>query len=132
MILIGVCRIGNDPVIRFTQDGKPLLELSLAYHYGRKGQDGNYATQWIKAVLWGDRAEKIVGFLSKGAQIYVELNDVHLNQYKNKDGSDAANIKANIRDIQMLGAAKRQEPQHESAPAQSSGSIADIDDDLPF
>ena len=40
MLLIGLARIGKDPAIRYTGDGKPVMDLSLAMDYGKKGADG--------------------------------------------------------------------------------------------
>jgi single-stranded DNA-binding protein len=38
MLLIGLARIGKDPAIRYTGDGKPVMDLSLAMDYGKKGR----------------------------------------------------------------------------------------------
>jgi single-strand DNA-binding protein len=134
MITVGLARIGNDPTVRFTQDGKAVMELSLAYNYGRKGQDGNFATQWINATLWGDRCEKVVHYLQKGGQVVVQLSDLHINEYTKKDGSKGVNLKALIRDLQLVGntqpqeAAPHQQFKKPAPPAQ--GEIPD--DDIPF
>lgn len=130
MITVGLARIGNDPAVRYTQDGKPVLELSLAYHYGRRGQDGNYATQWVNASLWGERAEKLVNYLHKGGQVVVQLTDLHLNEYTKQDGAKGASIKAIIRDLQLVGKPQAQEP----APHEQFKKPVDKDliDDIPF
>lgn len=46
-----LCRIGNDPEVRFIQSGDAVLSLSLAYAYGRKGSDGKRPTQWLDAAI---------------------------------------------------------------------------------
>jgi len=135
MITVGLARIGNEPAIRYTQDGKPVLELSLAYNYGRRGQDGNYATQWVNASLWGDRCEKVVGYLHKGGQVVVQLTDLHINEYAKQDGSKGVNLKAIIRDLQLVGKPQAKEPApHEQfeKPATQPARGAELDDDLPF
>jgi single-strand DNA-binding protein len=133
MITVGLARIGNDPQVRYTQAGKAVLELSLAYNYGRKGQDGNYATQWINASLWGERCEKIAGYLQKGGQVVVELTDLHINEYTKNDGTKGVNLKAMIRDLQLVGKPQSQEAAQPAARPAAAPAQADFpDDDIPF
>lgn len=133
MITVGLARIGNDPAVRYTQDGKAVLELSLAYNYGRKGQDGNYATQWVNASLWGDRCEKVVHYLHKGGQVVVQLADLHINEYTKQDGSKGVNLRALIRDLQLVGKPQAQEPAQQPARPAAAPAQGDLpDDDIPF
>lgn len=132
MITVGLARIGNDPQVRYTQDGKAVLELSLAYNYGRKGQDGNYATQWVNASLWGNRCEKIVGYLHKGGQVVVQLADLHINEYTKQDGSKGVNLRALIQDLQLVGKPQAQEPAQQPARAAAPAQGDFPDDDIPF
>lgn len=133
MITIGLVRIGNEPVIRYTADNKPVLDLSLAYNYGRKGQDGKYPTQWVNASLWGDRAEKLLPYLHKGNQIVVHLSDVHIDTYPKKDGTQGSNLKARIADLNLVNAGeKREEQPAAQSTAQPARTFDDLPDDLPF
>ena len=133
MITVGLARIGNDPQVRYTQAGKAVLELSLAYNFGRKGQDGNYATQWVNASLWGERCEKIAGYLHKGGQVVVELTDLHINEYTKNDGTKGVNLRAMIRDLQLVGKPQSNDaaqPAARPAPPPAQGEFPD--DDIPF
>jgi single-strand DNA-binding protein len=139
MLTVGIARIGNEPVVRFTNDGKPLLELSLAYNYGRKGSDGNTPTQWVKATLWGDRCEKLQPYLHKGAQIFAQLEELHIETYNKKDGSPGFDLRARIANIQLIG--ERRQEQREAAPheqfqrrspAPAPSAMDGLDDDIPF
>ncbi len=131
MITVGLVRIGNEPVIRYTSDSKPVLDLSLAYNYGRKGQDGKYPTQWVNATLWGDRAEKLLPYLKKGNQIVVQLADLYLDTFTKKDGTQGANLKARIAELQLVGGGEKRE--EEPAPARTPAkSFEDIESDIPF
>lgn len=128
MITIGLARIGNEPVLRYTADNKPVLDLSLAYNYGRKGQDGKYPTQWVYATLWGDRAEKLLPYLHKGNQIMVQLSDLHIDSFTKKDGTSGNSLKARIADINLISAGEKRE---EPAP-KPARSFDDLDDDIPY
>jgi single-strand DNA-binding protein len=128
MLSIGLARIGNEPVVRYTNDNKPLLDLSLAYSYGRKGQDGKTPTQWVSATMFGERVEKLAPYLQKGGLIMVQLEDLHLEVYTKKDGTQGAGLKARIANLQFAGDRKEQQ---EPAP-QPKTSFAEMDDNLPF
>jgi len=116
-----------------------LLELSLAYNYGRKGEDGNFPTQWVKSTLWGDRCEKLQPYLLKGAQIFAQLEDLHIETYKKKDGSPGFDLRARIANIQLIG--ERKQESREAAPhdqfqrrssAPATPAMDGLDDDIPF
>lgn len=79
-------RIGNEPQLRFTQGGDPVMGLSLAYSYGRKGNDGKKPTQWLDATLWGKMAEALQPYLVKGSQIVATIDDLHIEEYEGKNG----------------------------------------------
>ena len=53
MILTGLARIGKDAELRYTASNEPVANISLAFNYGRKGDDGKRPTQWIEASMWG-------------------------------------------------------------------------------
>lgn len=135
MIMCGVVRIGNEPVMRTTTGGDQVLELSLAYNYGRKGDDGKKPTQWISASMWGSRAEKLQPYLKKGDQIFVNLTDVHVTIYEKKDGSGQAHaVRAKVGEIELIagGRSEARAEQKAEKPAAKAGSFDDLDDDIPF
>ena len=130
MLAIGIARIGNEPVVRFTPAGKPALQLSLAYQYGRKNDQGEYPTQWVDATMWGERTEKLAPMLKKGDRIYVELRDVHMDSFTRKDGSPGSNIKATIEKIEFIESRKQEQ---RPALTQPKNSVVDMPDDpIPF
>jgi single-strand DNA-binding protein len=124
MMMTGVVRIGNDPEVKLTPNGDQVMELSLAYNYGKKGTDGKKPTQWVSAALWGSRAEKLGPYLKKGNQVFVALSDVFVHVYTRKDGTQGHTIRAKIGEIELIGG------QVESKP--KTGLIGDLDDDIPF
>jgi single-strand DNA-binding protein len=132
MLTIGLARIGNEPVVRFTNDNKPILDLSLAYNYGRKGPDGNTPTQWVNAAMFGDRVEKLAPYLHKGSLIMVQLEDLHVETYTKKDGGQGVSLKARIANLQFAG--DRKEPEHREPEVQQqpAKTFAEMDDDIPF
>lgn len=136
MIQTGIVRIGKDPELRSTPSGDQVMELSLAYNYGRKGDDGKKPTQWISASMWGSRAEKLQPYLKKGGQVFVVLTDVHVYSYDKKDGTPGVVLRGKVAEIELIGGAptaeKEKTYQQKPEKPQTTGSFDDLDDDIPF
>ena len=142
--LAGLFTLGKDAELRTTQGGDLVARLALAYNYGRKGQDGKHPTQWVDASLWGERAEKLAEYLTKGKQFFMQLDDLHIETYQGSKGpgSKLVGRVSNIeftRGERQAGApaqapAPAPRPQRQApapAPRPSSG-FDDMDDDIPF
>ena len=131
MFLAGLARVGNDPVVRYTPDNKPVMDLSLAFSYGKKGPDGKRSTQWVSATMWGDRVEKLSQHLIKGQQVFVTLGEPHLEEYKRKDGTEGISLRARLNELEFAGAPRNDEPPETKTPAKSAN-FNELDDDIPF
>ena len=150
MILTGLGRLGGDCEVRYLQDGTAVANLSLAFNYGKKDNDGKRPTQWVSASLWGDRAEKLREYLQKGTLISVVLDDVHVETYDRKDGGTGTTLRGRINVLEFAGGKREdagsqprattpQERQPERKPERSTdggkkgaGAFADMDDEIPF
>lgn len=136
--LYGLARIGRDAEVRYTPGGDAVANLSLAFSWGRKGDDGNRPTQWVDGSLWGKRAESITQYLTKGTLVMVTLEDVHIEEFQGKNGP-GHKLAGRISAIEFAGGAKTEQasPQQQRAapekpaPQQSAG-FGDFDSDIPF
>ena len=126
MLLVGLARLGNDPVVRYTPDNKPVMDLSLAFSYGKKGPDGKRPTQWVSATMWGDRVEKLSQHLIKGQQLFVTLGEPHIEEYKRKDGTEGMSLRARLNELEFAGAAQNNQPKPKDV------TFDDLEDDIPF
>jgi len=129
MLMIGMARIGNDPEVRFTADGKALMDLSLAFNYGRK-VEGKQPTQWVTGTMWGDRCEKLKPYLTKGQLVFVQMTEPHIEEYKRKDGSGGVALRARIGELEFAGS-RPEMPGTRPEPTKR-GSFDDLPDDIPF
>jgi single-strand DNA-binding protein len=137
--ITGVFRIGRDAEVRHTPRGDAVAQLSLAYNYGKKGDDGKRPSQWIDASIWGKRAESLAPYLLKGSQIYAVLSDPHIQTYEGKNGQ-GHKLAATVLEIELIAGqrdqaqpAQRQErPAARPAPAQDANGFDDMDSDVPF
>ncbi|MHB1098336.1 MAG: single-stranded DNA-binding protein [Burkholderiales bacterium] len=130
-------RIGQEPQLRYTQKGDAVMGLSLAYNYGRKGEDGKKPTQWVEGSLWGKQAEALQPYLAKGGQIVATLDDLHIEEYEGKNGP-GHKLVGRIVGLELVGG----KPEGSSAPAQrqaapsprggGASGFDDMDDDIPF
>lgn len=142
MQLIGLCRLGRDAEVKYTQGGKAVANLSLAFNYGLKDANGKNPSQWIDASLWGDRAEKLSQYLTKGTHLYVILTDPHIETFTKRDGGDGFKLAAMVNVIEFAGSKQeaKQETQAAERPRPSApetkpslpGNVQDMDDDIPF
>lgn len=145
--LFGMARIGRDVEVRYTQAGEAVASVSLAFDYGKKGQDGKRPTQWVDGSLWGKRAESLAPHLLKGSRMCVTLDDVHIETFQSRDGTPGHKLAGRITALEFGGAPQReapaahpparQLPQPNQYAAQRGGpapaaSLADMDDDIPF
>lgn len=136
--ITGVFRIGKDAEVRFTPRGDAVAQLSLAYNYGKKGDDNKRPSQWIDASIWGKRAESLAPYLLKGSQIYAVLSDPHIQTYEGKNGQ-GHKLAATVLEIELIAGqreqaqpAQRQErPAARPAPS-NHGDFSDMDSDVPF
>lgn len=132
-------RIGADVEVRYTPSGTAVANVSLAYYYGKKDDEGKHSTQWIDAALWGKRAEASAPYLKKGGQIVAFLDDVHIETYQRKDGTSSAKLVGQLSDFKFISGHDQQEMQQEQSRPPSrrqsnsmQQSAEQFDDDIPF
>lgn len=138
-ILTGLFTLGRDAELRTTQSGESTATLALAYNYGRKGEDGKTPSQWVRATLWGKRAQSTAEYLTKGKQISATLDGVHVQTFQKQDGTTGTSLEARVVDFEFTrGQAQNAAPAPAPAPrpapapvAQGSG-FDEMDDSIPF
>jgi single-strand DNA-binding protein len=72
IIIVG--NLGRDPEMRYTPDGTPVTDFSVATNYRWKRQDGTQVdeTTWFRVTAWRQLAENCNQYLSKGRPVLVE------------------------------------------------------------
>jgi single-strand DNA-binding protein len=98
VILIG--RLVFDPVLRYTNDGVPVANFSIAVQKKYKNKDGDHDVDYIDIVVWRNLAENCLKHLSKGRLVGV---DGSLSIKKNiKDGKTYVNPEVIAEEVQFL------------------------------
>jgi len=145
MKLIGIARLGRDAEVRYTTDGTPVANFSAAFNYGRKDDQGKRPSQWVRFSLWGERAEKLGEWLTKGRELFITASDVHVEAFEGKEGR-GFNLVAKVDDLAFTSGTKEQQGQGAPAPApraaapaagpraapKSNTGFDDMDDEIPF
>lgn len=145
--IFGLARVGRDVEVRNTTSGDAVASVSLAFSYGRKGDDGKKPTQWVDAALWGKRAEALAPYLTKGTLVTVTLEDARIETFQKQGGGEGVKLAARITAIDLAGggqqAPQQQQPQRQqqraaqpqrqqTQRAPAGGGFDDMDEDVPF
>jgi len=134
----GLARIGKDAEVRYTPGGAAVANVSLAFTYGKKGEDGKRPTQWVDASLWGQRAESLAPYIKKGSQIVAYLEDVSIQTFTKGDGTSATKMVARLVDLEFVAGGEqansqpKPQPKPQAAPQSHGSGFDDMDDDIPF
>lgn len=129
-------RCGKDMELRTTPNGKAIGSFSLPVE---SGWGENKKTSWVTCKMFGDRAQKLQQYITKGAQVTVTGNFV-LEEWE-RDGVKNSMPCIIVNDIQLppqqQGQQKsqgqwQQQQQQTNQMHQHSQQIPDFDDDLPF
>ena len=87
VILVG--NLGRDPEVRRTQDGKPIVNLSLATSEtwrDRNTGERKEKTEWHRVVIFNEGLAKVAEqYLKKGWTVYIE-GQLQTRKYTDKDG----------------------------------------------
>ncbi len=86
VMIIG--NLGRDPEMRYTPNGRPVTEFSVAVNQSTKNQQtGEWveATDWFRVTVWGDRAERTAEQLRKGNRVFVE-GRFRTREFEGRDG----------------------------------------------
>jgi single-strand DNA-binding protein len=102
VIIIG--NLGRDPELRYTSNGNPVCQLSVATTrgYTNRNNDRVEETEWHRVVVWGKTAEHCSRYLAKGRQVYVE-GRLQTRSYEDKEGIKRYSTEIVAETVQFLG-----------------------------
>lgn len=110
--------IGRDPELRQTQGGTQVLTFSLAVSDRKRNpQSGEWeeVTNWIPCVVFGNRAESLSRFLSKGMKCAVE-GKLRQSSYKDKSGQNRSKIEVIVDEVEFMSGSKAQNQPQSQQP----------------
>jgi len=83
VILIG--NLTQDPELRYTPGGTPVVSFTLAVSRPFTNQEGERGTDFIPIVVWRKQAERCSEYLMKGSQVAVD-GRLQVRSYEDRDG----------------------------------------------
>lgn len=150
-------RLGNDPEVRYANNGNAIANISLATSETWKDQQGNKQekTEWHRVVFFGKVAEIAGEYLRKGSECYVcgklvtrEWEKDGVKRYTTEivvDGFDGRRLmllggrpqndngQGNQQQRQQPQQRPQSQPQRQAAPQpQPQPDFDSFDDDIPF
>lgn len=137
IIIIG--NLGRDPEMRYTPDGRPVTNLSVATNRRWTNQDGSQGeeTVWFRVSVWGGQAEPCNQYLAKGRQVFIEgtlspdPNTGGPKIWTRQDGTAGANFEVRAYTVKFLGGRGEQVAAMPSAEAEEPPGTMEAED-IPF
>ena len=128
-MLIG--RLGQDPTIRYLNDGTMVTTFSIATDEQWKDKNGEKVqkTTWHNIVCWKKLAEIAGNYLKKGSQVFIE-GKIDNRSYEDKDGNKRYVSEIVASTMTMLGG--KANGGEKAAEQHSAPSSSVPEDDVPF
>lgn len=119
VILMG--NVGRDPELRYTANGKGVVNLSVATSTKKQGEE---VTSWHKVTMYDKLAEIASQHLRKGRQVCIE-GRLNYSSYTDKNGVEKQQTEIIATDLHLIGANREERPAERSAEKP-------VEEDLPF
>ncbi len=129
VILVG--RLGQDPEVRHTQNGDPIVNLSVATSETWKDKstgEKRERTEWNRVVIFNEHLAKVAEqYLTKGSQVYLE-GQLQTRKWQDQSGNDRYSTEVVLQryrgELTLLGGKGER---HEAEPQEGG-----FDDSIPF
>ncbi|MBM3547426.1 MAG: single-stranded DNA-binding protein [Alphaproteobacteria bacterium] len=147
VILVG--NLGRDPEVRNTQDGRKVVNLSLATSESwrdRQSGERKERTEWHRVVIFNENlAEVAEKYLRKGAKVFIE-GQLQTRKWTDQSGAEKYTTEVVLQryrgELTMLdgrgdsgaggGHTAEFAESAPSSPPPRKGGSADLDDEIPF
>lgn len=123
--------LGNDPELRSTASGMQVLSFSVAVNDRVKGANGEYEDRanWISCTMFGNRAESVSKYLSKGLKVAIE-GKLRWSQWE-RDGQKRSKIEVIVDEIELMQRQDGSQTVSRTVPAYDETASV-YDEDIPF
>lgn len=135
VLLVG--RVGKDPEVRHSQDGKAIVNLSLATSESWRDKatgERKERTEWHRVVIFNENLAKVAeAYVKKGSQIYVE-GSLQTRKWTDNSGVEKYSTEVVLQafrgELTLLDS--KRENGEESPGTVRQSVAADLDDRVPF
>jgi single-strand DNA-binding protein len=129
VILVG--NVGKDPEVRYTPNGLPVANFSLATNEKFKNRNDEWQerTEWHYVVAWQRLAEIVGEYVAKGSKVYVEGKLQTSSWEDRQSGERKYRTEIVARELLLLGPWNHSGGGHQG-PTHNENEI--VDEDIPF
>jgi single-strand DNA-binding protein len=133
IVLVG--RLTADPEMRYTQNGLPVVNFTLAVNRSFNNKDGEKETDFIDIVAWRGLAETCTNYLKKGYMVVAE-GRLQIRSYEDSQGIRRKVSEVISDNVRFLDRGKdSNRPINQSQNIDSNDDFEEkpfTEDDLPF
>jgi single-strand DNA-binding protein len=137
VIIVG--RLGKDPEVRATQDGREIANLSVATSESWKDKSSGERrekTEWHRVSIFNESLVKVAkSYLKKGSQVYIE-GQLCTRKWTDQNGVEKYTTEIVLQNfngvLTMLDSKKEDAPSQHEQQKQNGYAPADLDDDIPY
>ena len=118
--------VGNDPEMRYAQEGVPVTNFNVAVNnrYTNAAGDNVEETTWFRITTWRRQAETCAEYVRKGQLVLVVGELKRPTIWHDKDDQAQATLEVNARTVRFLSSNQRTD----DPDAMMNG---ELDDDSP-
>lgn len=101
---VTICgNLTRDAELRATGNGLQILSFTVAVNDRRRNQQGQWedVPNFVPCTLFGERAEKLAGYLTKGVKVCV-TGKLHYQSWQAKDGTKRHELEVNVSDLDFM------------------------------
>lgn len=125
--------LGRNAEVNATKSGVPVVNFSVGV---KRGWGEKESTLWVSCAWFGERAEKVASWLTKGRMVAI-LGEPDVRAWEKRDGSGiGCAIQCHVLNLDLLGGRDAGAPSATSAPfgtgSDSTPPPAGNDEDVPF
>lgn len=120
---VHIGNLGDDPNLKYLDDGTAVCNMSLAVDESYKDQNGDLVerTEWVDVVAWGRLGEVCNEYLDKGSQVYFE-GKLQSRSWEDDDGNTRYSTEVKAQEMMFLDSNRNGTPggdgaMHQSDPA---------------
>jgi len=123
VILIG--NLTRDPELRYTPDGTPVANFTIAVNRPSGNLKDEKAVDFIPVVVWRERAQRCSEYLTKGSQVAID-GRLQIRSYEDKDGIKRKTAEVVAWRVEFLQRLKKQLSSEEASEEKTENEIEKV------
>jgi len=123
-------RLTSHPDLDQTSGGTSVVDMSMAVNRFFNGEE---ETSFFDVTVWGDQAENVAEYLSKGDPVLI-TGRLQQDRWQNEQGDNRSKVKVVANDVRFLssGEGGGQQEYDDTQPASTGDDEGDEFSDIPF